>query len=159
MILQRQMPALAVFTFLLWVSSSVAVANPVPEVTRTGTAEPARILVAGNSYLHYNNSLHVHVKRMAAAAGIHDSDDLEFKSVTINGGALPDHDISDYLEPGKFRMKRPFQVVVLQGHSTAALLDVNRSGFAEAVTRFSMEIAAAGGETASLSSNIRNIRA
>ena len=140
--------ALAVFTFLLWVSSSVAVANPVPEVTRTGTAEPARILVAGNSYLYYNNSLHVHVKRMAAAAGIHDSDDLEFKSVTINGGALPDHDISDYLEPGKFRMERPFQVVVLQGHSTAALLDGNRSRFAEAVIRFSMEIAAAGGETA-----------
>ena len=85
---------------------------------------------------------------MAATAGIHDSDNLEFKSVTINGGALLDHDISDYLEPGKFRMERPFQLVVLLGHSTAALLAGNRLSFAEAVTRISMEIAAAGGETA-----------
>ena len=142
------MPAVAVFTLLLWVSSSVAAANLVPEVTRTETADPTRILFVGNSYLYYNNSLHDHLKRMAAAAGIHDFDNLDFKSVTINGGALLDHDISDYLEPGKFRTEPPFQVVVLQGHSTAALLAGNRLSFAEAVTRFSMEIAAAGGETA-----------
>ena len=77
-----------------------------------------------------------------------DSDNLEFKSVTVNGGTLLDHDISDYLEPGKFRMERPFQVVVLQGHSTAALLEGNRARFTEAVTLFSMEIAAADAETA-----------
>ncbi|MCY3767334.1 MAG: hypothetical protein OXH06_18105 [Gemmatimonadetes bacterium] len=148
MILRRDMPAVVVFTFLLWVSDSAAVANLVPEVTKTETADPTRILFVGNSYLYYNNSLHDHVKRMVAAAGIHDSDDLIFKSVTINGGTLLDHDISDYLEPGKFRMERPFQVVVLQGHSKAALLDGNRARFAEAVTGFSMEVAAAGGETA-----------
>ena len=148
MTMRRVNPAVVVFAFLLWVSGSVAGASPVPEVTRTETSEPTRILFVGNSYLYYNNSLHDHLKRMAAAAGIHASDDLEFKSVTINGGALLDHDIPDYLEPGKFRLERPFQVVVLQGHSTAALRAGNRVRFAETVTRFSMEIAAAGGETA-----------
>ena len=142
------MLGVVVFTFLLWVSGSVAVANLVPEVARTETADPTRVLFVGNSYLYYNNSLHEHVMRMAAAAGIHASDDLKFKSVTINGGALRDHDISNYLEPAKIRMERPFQVVVLQGHSKAALLDGNRARFTEAVTRFSMEIAAAGGEAA-----------
>ena len=129
-------------------SGSIVAANPAPEVTRTKNADPTRVLFVGNSYLYYNNSLHDHVRRMTVAAGIHDSDNLEFKSVTINGGTLLDHDISDYLEPGKFRMARPFQVVVLQGHSTSALLDGNRTRFREAITLFSMEVSAAGGEIA-----------
>ena len=45
------MPAVAVFNFLLWVPSSVAAANLVPEVTRTETADPTRILFVGNSFI------------------------------------------------------------------------------------------------------------
>lgn len=85
------MPTAVVLTFLLWVSGSVAVANLVPEVTGTETADPTPILFVGDSCLYCNNSLHDDVKRMAAAAGIHDSDNLEFKSVTINCGTLLDN--------------------------------------------------------------------
>ena len=68
---QRDMLAAAAFTILLWLLSSVALANLVPVVTRTGTDDPTRVLFVGNSYLYYNSSVHEHVKRMAAAAGVH----------------------------------------------------------------------------------------
>ncbi|MFM1815182.1 MAG: hypothetical protein RLZ98_1877 [Pseudomonadota bacterium] len=109
---------------------------------------PKRILFVGNSYLYYGDSVHNHVRRMAAAAGIHAEREMPFKSVTISGGALHDHDIRHYLKPGQLRVKGPFEVVILQGGSAAPLSKTRRDRFIATVREFDAAIKAGGARTA-----------
>ncbi len=119
-----------------------------PAVKRLGAASPTHVLFVGNSYFYYNDSLHNHVRRMVAAAGLQTEKAMKYKSATIGGAALFDHPLDHYLEPGKLRVKGPFQVVVLQGGSAAPLSDERRGKFSETVRDFAGKIMAAGGEVA-----------
>lgn len=132
---------------ILWAGNAHAEAST-PTVKAPKVGKPQRLLFVGNSYLYYNDSLHNHVRRMVIAGGISEKKNLKFKSVTISGGAIFDHNIDSYLEPARLRVKKPFQVVILQGGSAAPWRKGRDVKFKETVADFSKKIAAAGGETA-----------
>ena len=133
---------------LAGLSVAAIAAEPVPAVKKPQVERPTHILFIGNSYLYYGDSLHNHVRRMVVAAKIHDAKKLKYKSATIGGAALFDHNIKSYLEPGKLRVKGPFQVVILQGGSAAPLSEKRRAEFLKTVREFDKDIKAAGGRTA-----------
>jgi len=123
---------------------------PKPAVKALKVDKPQRLLFVGNSYLYYGDSLHNHVRRMVAAAEIYPENQIRrgYKSATISGSALFDHNIDSYLEPGKLRVKKPFQVVILQEGSALGWSKKRPAKFKETVAEFSKKIKAAGGETA-----------
>lgn len=125
-----------------------APAGPAPKVQALGVAKPQRVLFVGNSYLYYGDSLHNHVRRLALAAGIHGNEQLKYKSITISGGALHQHDVKSYLLPGKLGIEEPFEAVVLQGGSGATVSAARRAEFKQTVKAFDAEIRKAGGQTA-----------
>ena len=108
-----------------------SVAQPAPEVGGLEMEAPKQILFVGNSYLYYGDSLHNHVVRMARAA---DPDGTySYKSATISGAYLAHHDLASHLEPNKLGLAEPFDVVVLQGHSTAATTPEKTEAFRRSV--------------------------
>ncbi len=127
-------------------SHAVAPASPSPVVKRLTLARPTHILFVGNSYFYYNDSLHNHVQRMAVAAGLFEAPDLEYKSATIGGAALFDHNIDHLLDPRSLRVDRPFQVVIMQDGSAAPLSEGRRKRFAETAALYAKKVRAAGGE-------------
>jgi hypothetical protein len=135
----------ATFAFL---AATVQAQTPAPTVQSLTQTKPQRLLFIGNSYLYYGDSVHNHVRRMVVAAGLHKKKQLKYKSATISGSAIFDHNIDSYLELGKLRVKKPFQVVILQGGSAASWRKGRDARFRETVAEFSKKIAAAGGETA-----------
>lgn len=118
-----------------------------PEITELQGVPPSHVLFVGNSYLYYGDSVHNHVRRMAAAAGLDENADFRYKSATIGGAALFDHNIDHLLDPENLRVDRPFDVVVLQGGSAAPLSEERRQRFAETAAEFSEKIERAGGQT------------
>ena len=140
--------AMAVLAGSAWQVTPAHAEAPQPAVKDLKSEKPKRLLFVGNSYLYYNDSLHNHVRRMVIAAGIHEKKQLKYKSATISGSMLFDHNIDAYLEPGKLRVKDPFQVVVLQGFSAAAIRKGHPPKFAKTVAEFAKKIEAAGGEAA-----------
>lgn len=127
---------------------SVATAAEAPKVKPVTNASPKRLLFVGNSYLYYNDSLHNHVRRMAIEADKENKKAYKYKSVTISGSALHDHNIDSYLEPGKLRVKEPFQVVILQGGSAVGWSKKRPPIFKKTVAEFVKKIEAAGGQAA-----------
>ncbi|MFL0356193.1 DUF4886 domain-containing protein [Erythrobacter sp. GH1-10] len=117
-----------------------------PQVRRLTAERPTHILFVGNSYLYYNDSLHNHVERMAVAAGLFHESEPEYKSATIGGAALFDHNIDHLLEPGNLRVDRPFDVVIMQGGSAAPLSPDRRMRFAETAETYAARVRAMGGE-------------
>ena len=132
----------------MFLNSQAIADEPAPTVKKLKVESPTHVLFVGNSYLYYGDSVHNHVRRMVIEAGLHAKKELKYKSATISGSALHDHSIDSYLEPGKLRVKRPFQVVILQGGSALGWSKKRPSVFGETVAVFSKKIAAAGGETA-----------
>jgi len=135
---------------LLVLCSGVAWAHAAqsPQVTQSPVDSPKRILFVGNSYFYYNDSLHNHVRRIAIAADPASEKSLQYKSATIGGAPLAHHNIQYLIEPGHLGMKQPYEVVILQGNSTAALSDSRRASFREKVLEFNAEIMKHGGKTA-----------
>lgn len=119
-----------------------------PEVRALGIDTPKRVLFVGNSYLYYGDSLHNHVRRMAIENDEANAKKYGYKSVTISGGSLGQHDLAHYLKPNALGIKAPFQVVVLQGNSGAALSEKGSAAFVNAVTAFNDLIVASGAKTA-----------
>lgn len=117
-----------------------------PKVTRIYQRRPTHILFVGNSYFYYNDSLHNHVKRMASSAGLFKDSDLEYKSATVGGADLADHNIDYLLDPNNLRIDRSFDVVIMQGGSAAPLSKPRRKEFSEAAARYAKKIRKAGGE-------------
>ena len=109
---------------------------------------PLRILFVGNSYLYYNDSMHNHVRRIAIAAEPAIEKSLQYKSATIGGAPLAHHDVKGLLAPGRLGMKQPYDVVILQGNSGAALSEARSKSFREKVVEFHAEIARTGAKTA-----------
>lgn len=116
-----------------------------PDVTRLGKTAPRRVLFVGNSYFYYNDSLHNHVHRIVAASGILERGDMTYKSATIGGAALRDHAIDHLLTPENLRVDAAFDVVIMQGVSSAALSKDSRNRFRIAATANAAKVRTAGG--------------
>ncbi len=111
------------------------------------SAEPVRVLFVGNSYLYYNDSLHNHLRRMVEAADPELGDALEYKSATIGGSSLLHHHVEWLTTPGQIGVEEPFEVVVLQDHSAAALSEAREADFRQGVAQHNATIRARGGRT------------
>jgi hypothetical protein len=141
------MGAFAAFALCL-TSGMAATADVQPTVKALNNPNPTHLLFVGNSYLYYGDSVHNHVRRMVAAAGLQDEKDLKYKSVTISGGALSDHVIDNYIVGDKLRVKKPFDVVILQEGSALGWSKKRPAEFKATVEEFAGKIRAAGGEAA-----------
>jgi len=136
----------------LWLALFLAIAapaaaQPAPAVKKPQVEAPKNILFVGNSYFYYNDSLHNHVRRMVEASGILTVKQMRYKSATIGAAPLAEHDVKGLLEPGRLS-KEPFQVVILQGNSGAALADARRKSFQDKAVEFNADIQKAGAKTA-----------
>lgn len=127
--------------------ASMVLAQPVPEVKPSQTNNPSRILFVGNSYLYYGDSLHGHVRGFKRAADP-TGKPLRFKSATISGATLAQHNIDWLTTPGKLGIEDPFELVVMQGGSGAGLSGWRRAAFQEIVKRHAAIIRSRGGEVA-----------
>jgi len=127
----RKAFALGFFSLLASVSAWAAE----PTVTGLQNQNPTRVLLVGNSYLYYGDSMHNMLRRMVSA----DQPDLklQYKSATIGGANIAHHNMDWLTSPGKIGVKEPFELVILQGHSAAALdqkrADVHLSASKDAV--------------------------
>ena len=101
-----------------------------------------KILFVGNSFTFYNNAIYTHLRGLLVAEDPSLRRSIFLKSMTISGGVLADH------EGGLKQMLdlRPWDVVVLQGHSLGAIEAERRIGFEDALTRFSAAIHSSGGQ-------------
>jgi len=106
-----------------------AAAAPVPLVKAPQVDTPTRVLLVGNSYFYYNDSLHNHVRRMAMAADPSLEKKMKYKSATIGGASLDQQDIDYLTKPGQIGVKQPFQLVILQGASNEPLSEQKRAKF------------------------------
>lgn len=104
-----------------------AQALPKPTVTKPQVENPLRVLLIGNSYYYYNNSLHNHLKRMVAAGDptIKEST-IEYKSATISGASLAHHPVEWFVTPGQLGIKGGFELVVFADGSAAPLSESRR---------------------------------
>lgn len=119
-----------------------------PKVKSLGLKAPKQVLFVGNSYLYYGDSLHNHVVRLAKAADKENEKLYSYKSATISGSYLWHHNIESYLKPGALGLKTPFDVVVLQGHSTSQTTPEKRKDFLEKAEEFNELINNTGAKTA-----------
>ncbi|MCB1740633.1 MAG: hypothetical protein KDK91_09705 [Gammaproteobacteria bacterium] len=148
LVLKMSITAVASLAGVLMLATSATADAPKPVVTRLGVDKPTHLLFVGNSYLYYGDSLHNHVRRMVEAAELRAASELKYKSATISGAALFDHDLDSYLEPGKLRVAEPFQVVILQGGSALGWSKKRPPRFQQTVAEFTRKIVDAGGEPA-----------
>lgn len=118
-----------------------------PKVKKLRRPAPTHLLFVGNSYLYYGDSVHNHVRRLVDASGMHKLSELKYKSATVGGAAIFDHNIDHLLKPESLRVDRPFEVVILQGGSAAPLSEKRRNRFAQTIAEFSKKIETSGGET------------
>jgi len=135
-----------ILTTLVSICSASASAAPV--VTAPQVKNPQRVLLVGNSYIYYGDSLHNHLRRMVAAADSELGKKLQYKSATIGGAWLDHHNIDWLTTPGQIGIKQPFELVILNENSAAALSDKNRERFLNAVRVASKTIQARGGKVA-----------
>ena len=113
----------------LTMSCAMALDNTVkPVVTSPLAHSPKVALLIGNSYSFYNCGVHTALRGMMRAGT--PVEKMKTRLLTISSGALSFHDVAYYLKPheqdpyaevkdGKLT-KPMFDVVLLQGHSTAA---------------------------------------
>lgn len=115
-----------------------------PRVTRV--EPPSHVLFVGNSYNYYNNSLHGHVRGMVQAADAAAAKSKTFKSMTLSGGYLAEHEGA---LPGMLKFRK-WDVVVLQGQSTEPMgRDAARTAtFREYARKYDQQIRASGARTA-----------
>ena len=101
------------FSSLTWALS--------PTVKNPQVDTPKRLLLIGNSYLYYGDSLHNVLRNIVIADQPEISKALQYKSATIGGASLDHHNIDWLTKPGQIGIKEPFELVILQGHSGAAI--------------------------------------
>lgn len=76
---------------------SIACAQTTPARSDFGGEPPRSILWVGNSFFYYNNSMHSHVLRLAAAAD--PKSRARGVSATISGSGIDWHDMESYFRP------------------------------------------------------------
>ncbi|MDG1310562.1 MAG: hypothetical protein P8P26_00690 [Porticoccaceae bacterium] len=107
-----------------------------------------RILFVGNSYLYYNDSLHNHVRRMAAERFPENAKLSVYKSATIGGSKLSHHNLHYLMGTENIGVKRNFELVILQGGSSEPLSEDSRQAFYHQVEEKAGIIRAKGSEIA-----------
>ncbi|MBD63231.1 MAG: hypothetical protein CMD68_04025 [Gammaproteobacteria bacterium] len=93
------------FTLFALTSTLVFSKNLLPEITTPRTKEIKSLMLVGNSFFYYNNSLHHYIGSIVK--NDETINELKRRSITINGSALSWHDIGSYLDNkhmGKFRI-------------------------------------------------------
>lgn len=108
--------------------------------SRPAARAPDSILFVGNSFTFYNNAIYTHLRGLLMSYDPATRQSIFLKSMTISGGVLADH--AGGLE--QMLDLRPWDVVVLQGHSLEAIETDRAAGFARALTAFSGRIRAEG---------------
>jgi hypothetical protein len=119
-----------------------------PNVRLPQVENPTRVLLIGNSYLYYGDSLHNHLRRMASAENADFGKKLQYKSATIGGAWLDQQPVDWLTTPGKLGIKEPFQLVILQDNSSAALSDKNQSRSHKGTVDAAKWVADRGGKVA-----------
>lgn len=122
------------------VLSASAPATESPAVTRIDP--PNSILFVGNSFTFYNNAIYTHLRKLLVAEDPALRHSIFLKSMTISGATLSDH-------TGGLRQmlsSRSWDIVVMQGHSRAAIEADRLSGFQSTIRQFAAEIRSNGGE-------------
>ena len=146
--IRKFITALTAVLPLLAIATTINAAPPTPEVQTPHLENPTRVLFVGNSYLYYNNSVHGHLRQMIVSADPLMRGKLRFKSATIGGARLEHHNIDWLTQPGNIGVKQPFEVVVLQGDSAAALTEARRIAFKEIVKKHAATIQSRGAKVA-----------
>jgi len=132
---------------VLGIFGQAALAQPI-KVKPAEKSNPERVLFVGNSYYYYNNSLHNHVSNLVKAADPALGAKLQFKSATIGGSALHQHNIAHLTEPGRIGVSQPFQWVVMQGGSGEPLSVARREVFRKTAASHAELVKARGGQVA-----------
>ena len=116
------------------------------------------IMLIGNSFFYYNNSLHNHLGDLYDADP--DLDTPRRRSITINGSSLSWHDVESYLsneEIGSFRIdsdtntyepydKQDIDVVIMMDCSLCPINDERKESFYKYVKKHSEVIRSKGAE-------------
>jgi hypothetical protein len=119
-----------------------------PAVKGPQVDTPKRLLLIGNSYLYYGDSLHNVLRNIVIADNPAITKALQYKSATIGGASLNHHNIDWLTKPGQIGVKEPFELVILQGHSAAAINDNQGAVHIEAAKKAAALIAERGGKVA-----------
>lgn len=119
MIKIRELKKLLLVFFLVSFSALSWALDPTVKSPQVDT--PKRLLLIGNSYLYYGDSLHNLLRNMVIADQPGLAKALQYKSATIGGSSLDHHNIDWLTKPGQIGVKEPFELVILQGHSGAAI--------------------------------------
>jgi hypothetical protein len=119
-----------------------------PTVKNPQVDTPKRLLLIGNSYLYYGDSLHNVLRNLVIADNPAITKSLQYKSATIGGASLDHHNIDWLTKPGQIGVKEPFELVILQGHSAAAINDKQGAVHIDAAKKASALIAERGGKVA-----------
>lgn len=138
---------LSLACIVLGIFGQAALAQPI-KVKPAEKSNPERVLFVGNSYYYYNNSLHNHVSNLVKAADPALGAKLQFKSATIGGSALHQHNIAHLTEPGRIGVSKPFQWVVIQGGSGEPLSVARREVFRKTAASHAELVKARGGQVA-----------
>ena len=138
---------LSLACIVLGIFGQAALAQPI-NVKPAEKSNPERVLFVGNSYYYYNNSLHNHVSNLVKAADPALGAKLQFKSATIGGSALHQHNIAHLTEPGRIGVSQPFQWVVMQGGSGEPLSVARREVFRKTAASHAELVKARGGQVA-----------
>lgn len=138
---------LSLACIVLGIFGQAALAQPI-KVKPAEKSNPERVLFVGNSYYYYNNSLHNHVSNLVKAADPTLGAKLQFKSATIGGSALHQHNIAHLTEPGRIGVSQPFQWVVMQGGSGEPLSVARREVFRKTAASHAELVKARGGQVA-----------
>ncbi|MDO9023670.1 hypothetical protein [Zwartia sp.] len=134
------------FFCALTVTSVVWALEPTVKTPQVDT--PKRLLMIGNSYLYYGDSLHNVLRNIVIADNPDVSKSLQYKSATIGGSSLDHHNIDWLTKPGQIGVKEPFELVILQGHSAAAINEKQGETHAKAAQQAATLIAERGGKVA-----------
>jgi hypothetical protein len=110
------------------------------ENSRPAAQGPDSVLFVGNSFTFYNNAIYTHLRGLLMAHDPATRQSIFLKSMTISGAVLADH--AGGLE--QMLDLRPWDVVVLQGHSLEAIEADRAAGFAAALAAFSERLRAHG---------------
>jgi len=127
---------------------AVALAAALPATAQEAPPAPSTVLFVGNSYSYYNDSLHNQVLRLAREAIGDAATGFAYRSITISGGSLAHHPVEHYLEPANIGMKS-VDLMILQGHSGAALEPARTESFRAAVAK-AVDLAEAHGTRVAL---------
>jgi len=128
------------FTSIVWALE--------PTVKAPQVDTPKRLLLIGNSYLYYGDSLHNVLRNIVIADNPAVSKSLQYKSATIGGSSLDHHNIDWLTKPGQIGVKEPFELVILQGHSAAAINEKQGETHAKAARQAAAMITERGGKVA-----------